>query len=288
MVKHHWVTFTQNKVLFEIPRRPPPTVQDTSQWSEGFVQFISACLVKDYEHRPRAGQLLAEQSFVTFDEPTHDVYRDLLRTCHLRYLSLNLPNKFVESDRSTTINEDDAMNRNPWIANISKSADAIDQENNLAQLNDLDQQSLMNSIRRRFNQALIYTYVGDVLLAINPKQFLPIDNFNFQLKYSRARRDLLPHIFAVATTVYNQMTINRQAQCIILSGESGSGESSSVEERKRWMQLGSIFRQNTCSTEFDQWTRSARFRRTASFGESSGDDEFLVGSVWQCPDSVES
>ena len=221
-----------NKVLFEIPRRPPPTVQDVSQWSEGFVRFIAACLVKDYEHRPRAEQLLSQQSFVTFDAFTHGRYRDLLRTCHERYLALNLPNKFVESDRSTTINEDDAMNKNPWIANISKSADLIDKENNLAQLTDLNQQSLIDSIRRRFNQALIYTYVGDVLLAINPKQFLPIDNFNFQLKYSRARRDLLPHIFAVATTVYNQMTINRQAQCIILSGESGSGEIEWPEEKE--------------------------------------------------------
>jgi myosin heavy subunit len=81
----------------------------------------------------------------------------------------------------------------------------------------------MDSIKRRFSKTLIYTYIGDVLLAINPKQFLPIDNLNFQLKYLKIRQDLLPHVFAIATNVYNQMMISRQTQCIILSGESGSG-----------------------------------------------------------------
>jgi len=115
------------------------------------------------------------------------------------------------------------INENPWIENISKSADLIDHENNLAQIDYLDQYRLIDSIRRRFNKGLIYTYIGDVVLAINPKQFLPIDNLNFQLKYLKTRQDLLPHVFATATKVYNQMLINRQAQCIILSGESGSG-----------------------------------------------------------------
>jgi myosin heavy subunit len=115
------------------------------------------------------------------------------------------------------------INENPWIENISKSADLIDHENNLAQIDYLDQHRLIDSIRRRFNKGLIYTYIGDVVLAINPKQFLPIDNLNFQLKYLKIRQDLLPHVFATATKVYNQMLINRQAQCIILSGESGSG-----------------------------------------------------------------
>lgn len=151
-------------------------------------------------------------------------YRDLLENNHKKYLELNIIDRTVESEQSTIVNDDnDVINRNPWIANISKSANLIDQENNLAQLDFLDQKHLINSIRRRFNKTLIYTYIGDVLLAINPKQFLPIDNLNFQLKYLKIRQDLLPHVFAMATNVYNQMMISRQAQCIILSGESGSG-----------------------------------------------------------------
>jgi myosin heavy subunit len=161
---------------------------------------------------------------VNFDNITTNLYCDLLRNYHQKYSSLNISDKSVESERSTIINDDnDVMNRNPWIENISKSAHLIDHENNLAQVSHLDQQHLMDSIRRRFDKTLIYTYIGDVLLAINPKQYLPIDNLNFQLKYLKTRQDLLPHIFAIATNVYNQMMISRQPQCIILSGESGSG-----------------------------------------------------------------
>ncbi len=210
------------KVLFEIPRRPPPTLTDPSQWSTEFSKFISACLVKDYEHRPPAEQLLTEEIFVNFDDTTTDSYRDLLEKYHQNHSSLDVSEKSVESDHSTIIN-DDAINQNPWIGNISKPAHLIDHENNLAQVDFLDQKRLIDSIRRRFNKTLIYTYIGDVLLAINPKQFLPIDNLNFQIKYLKIRQDLLPHVFAIATNVYNQMMINRQTQCIILSGESGSG-----------------------------------------------------------------
>lgn len=208
----------------EIPRRPPPTLNDPTQWSEKFTKFISSCLIKDYEHRPSAEKLLTDDNFLQFNDDTMNTYRNLLRDYHQKYLELNLPEQSVDSEHSTIINEDnDVINKNPWIGNISKSADLIDRENNLAQLDILDQKHLINSIRRRFNKTLIYTYIGDVLLAINPKQFLPIDNLNFQLKYLKIRQDLLPHVFTIATNVYNQMLISRQAQCIILSGESGSG-----------------------------------------------------------------
>ncbi|CAF4715499.1 unnamed protein product [Rotaria sp. Silwood1] len=218
------------KVLFEVPRRPPPALKDTTQWSENFNKFISACLIKDYEYRPRGEQLLTEQLFVNFDDQTTELYRDLLKIYHTKCLSTDISEKSVESDQSTIINGDTEMlNMNPWIENIRKPADLIDFENNLAQIDYLDQQRLINSIRRRFSQTLIYTYIGDVLLAINPKQFLPIDNLHFQLKYLKTTKHLLPHIFAIATNVYNQMMISRQAQCIILSGESGSGKTHAAQ-----------------------------------------------------------
>lgn len=209
------------KVLFEVPRRPPPTLNEPTEWSKDLLKFISNCLVKDYEKRPKASDLLINDAFVNFTETISQNYRHLLEKYHKQNpISESTLEKSVESEQSVVLNDD---NQNPWIENISKSASFIDRENNLAQLDSLDQKRLMDSIRRRFNKTLIYTYIGDVLLAINPKQFLPIDNLNFQLKYLKIRQDLLPHVFAIATNVYNQMMISRQAQCIILSGESGSG-----------------------------------------------------------------
>ena len=217
------------KVLFEIPRRPPPTVQNPTEWTENFLRFISSCLIKDFENRPTAEKLLNDEIFVSFDLSISNTYRNLFEMFHQRYLSLNESEESISIDRSTTINGDDVGKNNPWIRNISKPANLIDHENNFAHLTSFDQQTLIDSLERRFKNTLIYTYIADVLLAINPKQFLPIDNLNFQLKYSKIRPDLLPHIFAVATKVYNQMIVTRQAQFIILSGESGSGKTHAAQ-----------------------------------------------------------
>ena len=58
----------------EVPRRPPPTLNDPTQWSEEFSTFIAACLIKDYENRPHAEELLTEAMFVNFDEQTNHSY----------------------------------------------------------------------------------------------------------------------------------------------------------------------------------------------------------------------
>ena len=227
------------KALLEIPRRPAPTVKTLEQWSDEFLHFISACLIKDYQNRPAAKQLLNEENFLQFDRSETENRRRFFQSVHQRFLLLDQQTKSIESDQSTVIYEyedDDEVHRNPWILNISKPADLIDSENNLAFLDHLDSQSLIESLRRRFVKTLIYTLIGDVLIAINPKQFLPIDNLNFQLKYSKVRRDLFPHVFSMATNVYHQMMTTHHPQCLILSGESGSGLSySSFQTRSNVM-----------------------------------------------------
>ena len=45
------------RALFQIPRNPPPTVKDPTRWSQVFLDFISECLVKNYEERPTMAEL---------------------------------------------------------------------------------------------------------------------------------------------------------------------------------------------------------------------------------------
>ncbi|CAL4059864.1 unnamed protein product, partial [Meganyctiphanes norvegica] len=42
------------RALFQIPRNPPPTVERPIDWTFGFNDFVSECLVKDFEARPSA------------------------------------------------------------------------------------------------------------------------------------------------------------------------------------------------------------------------------------------
>lgn len=41
-----------SRVLFQVAKNPPPTLEKISNWTEEFHDFISECLVKYYDHRP--------------------------------------------------------------------------------------------------------------------------------------------------------------------------------------------------------------------------------------------
>ena len=53
-----------NKLPCQIPRNPPPTVKDQTAWSQVYLDFISECLVKNYEERPTMSEL-AEHPLIT-------------------------------------------------------------------------------------------------------------------------------------------------------------------------------------------------------------------------------
>lgn len=100
----------------------------------------------------------------------------------------------------------------------------------LCQLPDLNEQTLLENLRARFTAGHIYTYVGSILIAVNPFKFHPIYNPKYVKLYQNRRLgpNLPPHIFAVADTAYHCMLKDRKNQCIVISGESGSGKTEST------------------------------------------------------------
>ncbi|XP_048526366.1 unconventional myosin-IXAa isoform X3 [Dendroctonus ponderosae] len=100
----------------------------------------------------------------------------------------------------------------------------------LCQLSDLNEQTLLANLRERFVAGHIYTYVGSILIALNPFKFYPIYNPKYVKLYQNRRLgpNLPPHIFAVADTAYHCMLKDRKNQCIVISGESGSGKTEST------------------------------------------------------------
>ncbi|KAK7496039.1 hypothetical protein BaRGS_00012740 [Batillaria attramentaria] len=99
----------------------------------------------------------------------------------------------------------------------------------LCNLPDLNEQTLMANLKARFNNSNIYTYVGSILIALNPFKFFPIYNPKYVKMYQNKRLgELPPHIFAIADAAYHTMLQTRQNQCIVISGESGSGKTEST------------------------------------------------------------
>lgn len=99
----------------------------------------------------------------------------------------------------------------------------------LCTLPELTERALLESLRARFRQEKIYTYIGSILIVINPFQFLPIYNPKYVKLYdNHSLGKLEPHIYAVADVAYHAMLQRKKNQCIVISGESGSGKTQST------------------------------------------------------------
>ncbi|XP_041442606.1 unconventional myosin-IXa isoform X3 [Xenopus laevis] len=99
----------------------------------------------------------------------------------------------------------------------------------LCGLPDLSERALLETLRTRFRQEKIYTYVGTILVAVNPFRFLPIYNPKYVKMYDNRRLgDREPHIYAVADAAYHAMLRRQLNQCIVISGETGSGKTQST------------------------------------------------------------
>ncbi|CAF3093952.1 unnamed protein product [Rotaria sp. Silwood2] len=95
----------------------------------------------------------------------------------------------------------------------------------LSTLSVLDEESLLRELRARYKKGIIYTYIGDVLIAINPfKQLNIYEKQQHDLyKYVQYRNQLTPHLFWVADQAYRKLCLSKKSQCIAVSGESGAG-----------------------------------------------------------------
>ncbi|XP_061547358.1 unconventional myosin-XVI isoform X2 [Phycodurus eques] len=113
----------------------------------------------------------------------------------------------------------------------------------LASLSELTDSSLLYEMQKRFGNNQIYTYIGHILLLVNPNKALPIySTLVSQLYLSSTGRlcsSLPPHIFSSAERAYHMMLQERRPQCFILSGESGSGKTEACKHIVRHLTVRS-------------------------------------------------
>ncbi|KAH9616482.1 hypothetical protein KSS87_017295 [Heliosperma pusillum] len=133
-------------------------------------------------------------------------------------------------------------NGNIVVANMSKvypkdpeaPPSGVDDMTKLAYLHE---PGVLDNLKRRFDINEIYTYTGNILIAVNPFQRLPhLYDGNMMGKYKGAALgDLNPHPFAIADSAYRLMINDGISQSILVSGESGAGKTESTKSLMQYL-----------------------------------------------------
>jgi myosin heavy subunit len=119
---------------------------------------------------------------------------------------------------------------NKWLKSNQKSYSIFylgntEEESDLENLIDLvhlNEPSILYSSLIRYQKDKIYTFTGNILLAINPFKKINIYDNLFINKYKNGSNE--PHPYFIANSCINNLFRNNKNQVVLVSGESGAGK----------------------------------------------------------------
>ncbi|KAL2900419.1 Myosin-6 [Bienertia sinuspersici] len=101
----------------------------------------------------------------------------------------------------------------------------------------LHEPGVLQNLKSRYDINEIYTYTGNILIAVNPFRKLPhLYDIHMMEQYKGAGfGELSPHPFAIADASYRLMMNEGISQSILVSGESGAGKTESTKLLMRYL-----------------------------------------------------
>ncbi|KAF1373580.1 hypothetical protein PFLUV_G00240380 [Perca fluviatilis] len=92
-------------------------------------------------------------------------------------------------------------------------------------LDNVSMEEFMTNLKLRFEKGRIYTYIGEVVVSVNPYRAMNIYGRDIVEQYKgRELYERPPHLFAIADAAYKAMKRRNKDTCIVISGESGAGK----------------------------------------------------------------
>lgn len=92
---------------------------------------------------------------------------------------------------------------------------------NLVNLETFNEGIILHHIKKRFTQDKIYTYVGNILIALNP--YKSIDIYGLSVveriyEQVKKKQDPPPHVFSIAANAVFNMREDAKDQSVLISG----------------------------------------------------------------------
>ncbi|XP_021814769.1 myosin-11 isoform X2 [Prunus avium] len=133
-------------------------------------------------------------------------------------------------------------NGNKVVAKVSKiypkdmemPAGGVD---DMTKLSYLHEPGVLCNLATRYESNEIYTYTGNILIAINPFQSLShlYDTVMMERYNGVPFGELGPHVFAIADAAYREMINEGKSNSILVSGESGAGKTETTKMLMRYL-----------------------------------------------------
>uniref|UniRef100_B0I1T2-4 Isoform 4 of Unconventional myosin-Ig n=1 Tax=Homo sapiens TaxID=9606 RepID=B0I1T2-4 len=148
-------------------------------------------------------------------------------------------------------------------------------------LDQVTMEDFMRNLQLRFEKGRIYTYIGEVLVSVNPYQELPLYGPEAIARYQgRELYERPPHLYAVANAAYKAMKHRSRDTCIVISGESGAGKTEASKhimqyiaavtnpsQRAEVERVKDVLLKSTCVLEAFGNARTNRNHNSSRFGK---------------------
>ncbi|XP_011875420.1 PREDICTED: neither inactivation nor afterpotential protein C isoform X2 [Vollenhovia emeryi] len=205
------------RALFQIVRNPPPTLYRPANWSKNLNDFISECLEKNPENRPYMMEIIEHPFLSELPE------NDYPLTQEIKALTMDLSEKGRKQRKAESIV------RKGFLKTRQDEPPEQMLTEDLAALDILTEDAILDELREKLRRGEYHTFIGDILLILNPNEEHDIYNVYHHAKYQcKSRSDNAPHIYSVADSAFQDVMLNEESQHILLAGESNSGKTTNM------------------------------------------------------------
>ncbi|KYM77915.1 Myosin-Ie [Atta colombica] len=115
--------------------------------------------------------------------------------------------------------------QSPFVYHWQSQNVKISGVDDMVLLPKINEDAIIENLRKRYMDDYIFTCIGPVLVSVNPFKQMPyFGEKEVEIYQGAAPYENPPHIYGLADEMYRNMLIDNESQCVIISGESGAGK----------------------------------------------------------------